>query len=77
MRVIDVDRYHEQGYLIVDVLPEREALALRGQIDAVLDRHRASGPVDASFHSSENQHHGDRLAGYGAKAKHYYFHLLT
>ncbi|MBA2482260.1 MAG: phytanoyl-CoA dioxygenase family protein, partial [Planctomycetes bacterium] len=42
-----------------------------------LDRHRASGPVDASFHSSENQHHGDRLAGYGAKAKHYYFHLLT
>ncbi|MBA3707409.1 MAG: phytanoyl-CoA dioxygenase family protein [Planctomycetes bacterium] len=73
----DLTRFHEQGYLLLDVLPEDDAIALRREIDGILDRHRVYGAVDASFHRSENQHHGDRLAGYGTKAKHYYFHLLT
>ena len=78
MPIIDLEAYHRQGFVLVDVLAAAEALALRGEIDEVLDRNRGpASSVDRSFHSSENQHLGDAIATYGAKAKHYYFHLLT
>ncbi len=78
MPTIDIESYRRDGYVLVDVLTHSEAIALRAEIDQVLDRHREQAvTVDRSFHSSENQHLGDRIAAYGAKAKHYYFHLLT
>ncbi|HYE06144.1 MAG TPA: phytanoyl-CoA dioxygenase family protein [Planctomycetota bacterium] len=78
MTPIDRERYRRDGFVLVDVLAPAEALALRQRIDEVIDRHRVGGgAVDRSFHASQHQHLGDRLATYGTAAKHYYFHLLT
>jgi len=73
----DIATYHRQGYLLIDVFPESDAVSLRQQIDAVLDQHGQRTTTDRAFHSSENQHHGDAITNFRAKAKHYYFHLLT
>jgi ectoine hydroxylase-related dioxygenase (phytanoyl-CoA dioxygenase family) len=75
--MLDVDRYHRDGFLVVDALSEADAAGLCATIDGILDRQRAPAPVASGFHRSENQHLGDRVPGYGALTKHYYFHLLT
>jgi ectoine hydroxylase-related dioxygenase (phytanoyl-CoA dioxygenase family) len=74
---LDIAAYHRQGYLLIDVFPEAEAVAIRAQIDAILDRHGQLSTGDRAFHSAEGQHRGDAIADFRAKSKHYYFHLLT
>ena len=77
MHADDIAAYHEQGYLLLDVLPYNEVVGTRDQINALLDRHGQRAAAANGFHSSENQHFGDAVAQYRAKSKHYYFHLLT
>lgn len=74
---VDLATYHRQGYLLIDVFSEAEAIKLRKQIDAVLDQHGKATTTDRAFHSSENQHRGDAITSFREKSKHYYFHLLT
>jgi ectoine hydroxylase-related dioxygenase (phytanoyl-CoA dioxygenase family) len=74
---IDVAAYHAQGYLLIDVLPAAEAVAIREQIDAILDGHGQRDSGDRAFHASEHQHRGDAVTAFREKSKHYYFHLLT
>jgi len=77
MNRIDVESYHRQGYLLIDVFAPSEAELIRRQIDEILDRHGQLHTTDKAFHASENQHAGDQVEAYRAKSKHYYFHLLT
>jgi len=77
MHAIDIDTYNHQGFLLLDVFPESEAVLIRSQIDEILDRNSKSTTTDKGFHSSENQHAGDAIENFRAKTKHYYFHLLT
>lgn len=73
----DLESYHHNGYLLVDVFPESEAIRLRAEIDAILDQYGQQATKERLFHSSENQHRGDAISAFRAKSKHYYFHLLT
>lgn len=77
MNAADIARYNEQGFLLIDVIPEAEATDLRRQIDALLLPQGRRPTDERTFHRSENQHAGDPIAAYGSKSKHYYFHLLT
>ena len=75
--MIDIDAYHDRGYLLIDVFDPGDAIAIRRQIDGLLVPSERAGSVDRSFHASENQHQGDDVSAYRAASKHYYFHLLT
>jgi hypothetical protein len=77
MTPADLIRYGEQGYLLIDVIPEAEAIALRRQIDDLLLPGGKTAAGDGAFHRSDNQHVGDRIGTYGDQSKHYYFHLIT
>jgi len=77
MSSIDVERYHKQGFTLVDVLAEDEVLKLRQSIDTILGWSADRKVTDTAFHRSDNQHIGDEIETYGKKSKHYYFHLLT
>lgn len=77
MRDVDLATYHQQGFLLLDVFPESEVVAVRTQINAILDQNGRNQVTHAGFHSSENQHVGDAISEFRAKTKHYYFHLLT
>jgi ectoine hydroxylase-related dioxygenase (phytanoyl-CoA dioxygenase family) len=73
----EIARYHEQGFLLVDLLGEAEAAELRRDIDRILGWDPPRVGRDTGFHASENQHFGDDIGAYGQFSKHYYFHLIT
>ena len=74
---VDIDTYHKNGFLLIDVFPESEVVLIRDQIDELLNRYSQTTKTERGFHSSENQHAGDAIENFRAKTKHYYFHLLT
>ncbi|MBU3005561.1 phytanoyl-CoA dioxygenase family protein [Paraglaciecola arctica] len=75
--IIDVDAYHRDGYLLLDIFDQNERDSLLSQIDDILLKEDNSLDGAARFYSSDNQHLGDKIEDYGRKTKHYYFHLLT
>jgi hypothetical protein len=77
MSRLDIDLYHQQGYLLLDVLSLTDAALLRSNIDDILLPHGRQPTRERIFHASENQHFGDLVERYGEQSKHYYFHLLT
>ncbi|MFQ3190070.1 MAG: ectoine hydroxylase-related dioxygenase (phytanoyl-CoA dioxygenase family) [Paraglaciecola sp.] len=74
---IDVEAYHRDGYVIIDIFTPEEVKVLRDEIDGILANGNYSLDEPAQFYSSDNQHFGDHIEDYGKKTKHYYFHLLT
>jgi ectoine hydroxylase-related dioxygenase (phytanoyl-CoA dioxygenase family) len=77
VNAVDLDRYREAGFALVEVMPEDEAMAWRRRIDSILGWSEDRTGADTGFHSSDNQHLGDPVEAYGTRSKHYYFHLLT
>ena len=77
MNTADLVSYQRDGFLLLDIIPEAEAIDLRQRIDAILLPEGRRPTTDRSFHRSENQHAGDRSSAYGGLSKHYYFHLIT
>jgi len=68
-------QFIEQGYIILDVLPEEEIIHFRGIMDTLLNpeiRASNNSKRDSSF-----QHLGDNISEFGQEARQYYFHLLT
>lgn len=74
---IDVDAYHRDGYLLLDIFDQSERESLLRQIDSILLKENNSLDEPTRFYSSDNQHFGDEIEDYARKSKHYYFHLLT
>ena len=69
------DTFNTEGYLIVDVLTEKEVADFRVLMDALISPEIRSG--DTKKRSSSFQHLGDEIADFGREARQYYFHLLT
>jgi len=69
------DIFNTEGYLIVDVLTEKEVADFRVLMDALISPEIRSS--DKENRSSSFQHLGDEIADFGKEARQYYFHLLT
>ena len=69
------DTFNTEGYLIVDVLTEKEVADFRVLMDALISPEIRSS--DKENRSSSFQHLGDEIADFGKEARQYYFHLLT
>jgi len=69
------DTFNTEGYLIVDVLTEKEVADFRVLMDALISPEIRSS--DKESRSSSFQHLGDEIADFGKEARQYYFHLLT
>lgn len=71
----NIEKFLEDGYVIIDVLTDQEVAAFREVMDALLSPQVKAG--DTKKHSSSFQHLGDEIASFGQEARQYYFHLLT
>ena len=69
------DQFNTEGYIIVDVLTEKEVADFRVLMDALISPEIRSN--DTENRSSSFQHLGDEIANFGKEARQYYFHLLT
>ncbi|WP_298237050.1 phytanoyl-CoA dioxygenase family protein [uncultured Algibacter sp.] len=69
------EEFLENGYVIIDVLSEKEISEFRVIMDKLLSP-KVVGSNDAPK-SSSFQHLGDNLEDFGKEARQYYFHLLT
>jgi ectoine hydroxylase-related dioxygenase (phytanoyl-CoA dioxygenase family) len=67
--------FETEGYVIVDVLTEKEVADFRVLMDALISPEIRSS--DTEHRSSSFQHLGDEIADFGKEARQYYFHLLT
>lgn len=69
------EQFTNEGYIIIDVLSNKEINELRIFLDKLLSPNTTA--AGASFHSSSFQHLGNNIADFGKEAKQYYFNLLT
>lgn len=68
-------QFLEEGYVIIDVLSEKEIDDFRVIMDKLLSPKIVS--TDETTKSSSFQHFGDNLQDFGKESRQYYFHLLT
>lgn len=69
------EEFLENGYVIIDVLSEKEISDFRVIMDKLLSPEIVGSSDEAS--SSSFQHLGDELKDFGKEVRQYYFHLLT
>ena len=69
------NKFEQDGYIIVDVLTEKEIADFRVLMDALISPEIRSQDVEKR--SSSFQHLGDEISDFGKEARQYYFHLLT
>lgn len=69
------DQFNTEGYVILDVLTDKEVADFRVLMDALISPEIRSN--DTETRSSSFQHLGDEIADFGKEARQYYFHLLT
>lgn len=76
MQISLKDQFLREGYVIIDVLDEREIAEFRTLMDALLSPEITAGETGNKA-SASFQHLGDDLTDFGKEARQYYFHLLT
>ena len=69
------EQFLKDGYVLVDILTEKEVEEFRTIMDALISPKKKA--QDTEVHSSSFQHLGDEIDNFGQEARQYYFHLLT